>query len=86
MNDTLGVLAGGKMRWQSWKNCGTYFFHSQHIILGPHACLGTLHLCRTQRMQYVIGIQIWYLCKNYVKSLVPDSNAEVLSHEQNFKT
>jgi hypothetical protein len=51
-----------------------------------HACLGTLHLCRTRRMQYVIGIQIWYLCKNYVRNLVPDSNAEVLSHEQNLKT
>ncbi len=60
--------------------------HSQHIILGTHACLGTLHLCRTQRMQYVIGIQIWYFCKNYVRNLVPDSNAEVLSHEQNLKT
>ena len=73
------------MRWQSWKNCGTYLLHSQHIILGTHACLGTLHLCRTQRMQYVIGIQIWYLCKNYVRNLVPDSNVEVLSHEQNLK-
>jgi hypothetical protein len=29
--------------------------------LGRTSCLGTLHLCRTQRMQYVIGIQIWYL-------------------------
>ena len=44
-------------------------------------CLGTLHLRRTRRMQYVIGFQIWYLCKNYVKKLVPDSNAESLSHQ-----
>jgi hypothetical protein len=32
-----------------------------------------------------IDLVDWYLCKNYVKNLVPDSNAEVLSHQQNFK-
>jgi hypothetical protein len=43
---------------------------------GRTSCLGTLQLCRTQMMQY----------ENYVKNLVPDSNAEVLSHQQTFKT
>jgi hypothetical protein len=71
--------------------CGSRGRFVEHICCTAHnfghtSCLGTLHLRRTQRMPYVIGIQIWYLCKNYVKDLVPDSNAKVLSHEQNFKT
>jgi hypothetical protein len=61
-------------------------FTAQTAPIFGHTCLGTLHWCSTQRKQYVIGIQIWYLCKNNVKILVPDSNAEVLSHEQDFKT
>jgi hypothetical protein len=37
-------------------------------------------------MQYVIGIEFWYLSKNYKKNLVPDSNVEVLSHQENVET
>ena len=72
--------------WQSWKIGGTYLLHNTQFRAHIISCLGTLHLRRTWRMQYVIGIQIWHLCKNYAKNLVPDSNAEELSHQQNFKT
>jgi hypothetical protein len=73
------MRCGSRGRFVGRICCTAHYF-------GRTSCLGTLHILRTQRMQYVIGIQIWHKCKNYVKNLVPDSNTEVLSHQQNFKT
>ncbi len=72
---------GGIIRWPWWKICGTYLLH----IKKGSTFLWILHLCRTQRMQYFIGIQTWNLCQNHMKNLILDSNAKVLSHEQNCK-